>query len=32
MPVSKWLARAWPYIFIAIALLGLAYKLWAGHF
>jgi hypothetical protein len=30
--ILKWLARAWPYIFIAIALLGLAYRLWIGRF
>jgi hypothetical protein len=30
--ILKWIARFWPYIFIAIALLGLAYRILAGRF
>ena len=30
--VLKHLARAWQYVLIAIALVGLAYKVWAGSF
>jgi hypothetical protein len=28
----KWIVRAWPYVLIAISLLGFAYLYWAGHF
>ena len=32
MTVLKHFARLWPYIFVAVALFGLAYKIWAGEF
>jgi hypothetical protein len=32
VPVSKWPARNWPYVLIAIALVGLAYRIWVGSF
>jgi hypothetical protein len=30
VPVSKWIARYWPYIFIAFGLIGLVYRLLRG--
>jgi len=27
----KWIVRAWPYVLIAISLLGFAYMVWEGY-
>jgi hypothetical protein len=30
--ILKWIARFWPYVLIVIAVIGLAYRIWAGLF
>jgi ABC-type multidrug transport system permease subunit len=31
-PAFKWIVWVWPYALTAIALIGLAYLIWAGRF
>jgi hypothetical protein len=32
MSVLKIIARVWPYILLAVSLIGLSYLAWAGRF
>lgn len=30
--ITEWLERFWPYLLVAAALIGLAYRAWIGGF